>query len=494
MGWTDEGGFLLGSRLYIGPDGEEVQLKEGELPAPGCVSFSPKDAGEAAEGRAFCRGPRGTWEGWLDAVSEAGGYHGVMYALWASLAAPLVEMLDIPSPIVDWSAPDGTGKTTAVMLAASVWGHPEESGGGINGQVIRGWDQTQVALEHLCATRAHLPIILNDTKKRHRHLDMGHAIFMLHEGQGRGRGTVAGGTNASAGWRSVIMSTGEAKITDYAGAADGGIHGRVITITGSPWGQADERDRVRRFQLQIFQHWGHLGRRWLAWLCKHKAEQLPHWLSLYHAAVETYTAEAAGHQRGERLARMAGAIRLAAMLAKDGLGLDLDGEATCDAVFRRAVDAAPSQRPHEQALRQVFEWSVANASRFSNVKVKAQMQPNGGWVGRWDVDRDNAHLWDEICFIGVELDKVLKQLGHDAPSGIRDMWAQYGLTAGSTERQTTKKGTSIVVRRAERKVRVDGVALNCIVVPRSALVQLGVIEPLSVAEGEDKRQREDLPL
>jgi 5S rRNA maturation endonuclease (ribonuclease M5) len=494
MGWTEEGGFLLGSRLYISPEGEEVALKEGELPAHGCVSFSAKDTGEASEGRAFCRAPCGTWEGWLDAVSEARGHHGVMYALWASLAAPLVHMLDIPSPIVDWSAPDGSGKTTAIMLAASVWGHPQEAGGGANGQVIRGWDQTQVALEHLCATRAHLPIILNDTKKRHHRLDMGSAIFMLHEGQARGRGTTSGGTHASSGWQSVIMSTGEAKISDYASASDGGIHGRVIAITGSPWGRGDELDRVRRFRSKIYQHWGHLGRCWMSWLCRHKTEHFAHWRSLYHAAVSAYTTEAAGHQRGERLASMAGVIRLAASLAKDGLGLDLDGEATCDAIFRRAVDATSAQRPHEQALRQVFEWSVSNASRFSNPKVKAQLQPNGGWVGRWELDRDHPHLWDEIAFIGVELDKVLRLMGYDAPGSIRDMWAQCSISTGSTEQRRSKDGAPVVVRRSDRLVRVDGVQLRCVVIPRSALVDLGVIEPISAAEAGDKREREELPL
>lgn len=490
MGWTDGGGFLLGSRCYIGPDGSEAAMKEGELPAPGCVSFHATEGGERQEGRAFCREPRGTMAGWIEAASEAKGFPAVMYGLWASLAAPLVSALGLPTPIIDWSAPDGTGKTTVLMLAASVWGHPDESGGGEDGQVIQGWDQTQVALERMCATRAHLPIILNDTKKRNSRLDMGQVLFMLHEGQGRGRGTI-GGTAAVAGWRSIVLSTGEAKITDYASASDGGIHGRVICVTDLPWGSAHEGDRVRRFQFRIGEHWGHAGRQWVAWLAARRATEIERWRSLHSEASERYLQAAGDHPRAQRLAKMGAVVRLAATLATEALGLGvLEGEACCDEMFRRVASTTPSQKPHEEALRRLWSWTVANQSRFYNTTRKSQVEPHGGWVGRWDAHSEvgKEDLWREVAYGQVALESVLRQLGYDAPASIRSMWAQQNLT----EWTTAKRGDKIE-RRKDRRVRIDGQLEECAIVPRRALEQVGALEPLTDKEQASQVEAEACP-
>src|SRR3972149_4985916 len=96
----------------------------------------------------------GTWEGGVAAVAPAIEPPAAATALYAALAAPLLGIVEVgQNPVLDWSGPTSTGKTTLLSLAASVWGEP--------GGLIATWDITPTKMERLCAFLADLPVFLD---------------------------------------------------------------------------------------------------------------------------------------------------------------------------------------------------------------------------------------------------------------------------------------------------------------------------------------------
>jgi 5S rRNA maturation endonuclease (ribonuclease M5) len=487
MGWLDKGGFMLGSDIFV--DGEGVEV---DATAPRAqVRYHNKDGGDRQEGRAFSRKPKGTWEGWVEAASRAKEYPTVLYGLFASLAAPLVSLLEMPTVIVDFAGPSTGGKTSVLMLSASVWGDPAESGAGADGLIMRSWDNTATGIERIAAGRCHLPVLLNDTKKAPARLDVGKVIFTLHEGTGTGRGSVSGLAGMQ-GWRTVVVSTGEQRLVDFAGATDGGVHARVLQVHGFPWGALsdDMRTVVDGFRVALQRNHGWAGRRWVAWLAKNKGK-VSQWQAECEKIFDSYTDEAKGSPLAARAGRMAAAVTLAARLSVEALGFDLGGEAACNQVFRKMITETRTRSVHEKALYDLWNWSVMNEDKFFNENFKAKECPRDGWVGRWDqpkaVDDPN---WTQLEFAVVQLEVVLKRLGYDASQSIRNMWDSMGWL--EVTEANPEKGTP---RRRTKKRKIGKESADCVVIPRKVLESLGIVgeQDPSEAEAEEAKKVAETP-
>lgn len=487
MGWLDKGGFMLGSDIFV--DGEGVEV---DATAPRAqVRYHNKDGGDRQEGRAFSRKPKGTWEGWVEAASRAKEYPTVLYGLFASLAAPLVSLLEMPTVIVDFAGPSTGGKTSVLMLSASVWGDPAESGAGADGLIMRSWDNTATGIERIAAGRCHLPVLLNDTKKAPARLDVGKVIFTLHEGTGTGRGSVSGLAGMQ-GWRTVVVSTGEQRLVDFAGATDGGVDARVLQVHGFPWGALsdDMRTVVDGFRVALQRNHGWAGRRWVAWLAKNKGK-VSEWQAECEKIFDSYTDEAKGSPLAARAGRMAAAVTLAARLSVEALGFDLGGEAACNQVFRKMITETRTRSVHEKALYDLWNWAAVNNDKFYNENFKAKECPRDGWVGRWDQPKavDDPE-WTQLEFAVVQLEVVLKRLGYDASQSIRNMWDSMGWLEGTEA--NPEKGTP---RRRTKKRRIGSVSVDCVVITRKVLESLGIVgeQDPSEAEAEEAKKVAETP-
>lgn len=75
--------------------------------------------------------PAGNREEWIALARKVrkGGIAGRM-ALAAAFASPLVSVVNgLPFFLHIWGGESGSGKTVALMLAASVWANPDPAGG-----------------------------------------------------------------------------------------------------------------------------------------------------------------------------------------------------------------------------------------------------------------------------------------------------------------------------------------------------------------------------
>lgn len=167
----------------------------------------------------------GKREKWLElAKSLRQGDVMARIVLAASFASVLVEPCgSLPFFVHLWGADSGTGKTVALMLAASVWGNPEM------GRYIQTFNSTLVGREKLAAFLNHLPLIVDELQlARDSRGKLQFDVYALAEGVGRTRGNKNGGVDKTPTWRNCILTSGETPITG-AGSGAGAVN-RVIEI------------------------------------------------------------------------------------------------------------------------------------------------------------------------------------------------------------------------------------------------------------------------
>ena len=172
--------------------------------------------------------------------------------LAASFASPLIGKIGcLPFFVHLWGVESGTGKTVALMLAASVWGDPAV------GSYIQTFNSTQVGLEKTAAFLNNVPLCIDELQlSKDSHGRSKFDVYQLSQGVGRTRGNKGGGIDKTPTWSLCVLTTGESPLTtDSAGA---GAINRVIDI------ECKASDSVIKdgfaTSSTVKQHFGHAGR------------------------------------------------------------------------------------------------------------------------------------------------------------------------------------------------------------------------------------------
>lgn len=170
--------------------------------------------------------PVGTFAGWQAAVKRIAAYPAAQMPLYASFAAPLLELLGINSFMLDVSGRSTRGKTTAAAAGMSVWADPSEKADG-----MYSWRTTMLAAEKRLNLVNGLPVVFDESKLV-RDPEMVHALlYAIPKNHGQARG---GGWPSGIPWRTVVVSTGEQSILSFT--TDQGAGARVLTVKEAPFG------------------------------------------------------------------------------------------------------------------------------------------------------------------------------------------------------------------------------------------------------------------
>lgn len=443
LGWLPGGGFAAGP-VSVGGDGPITVRAEG-----GYSQYLGY------------RAPSGTLAGWLAAWSSVSEHPIAACAVYAACAAPLLALTGCPSFLVDWSAEQGRGKTTALRLGASVWGRPDEQG------LLLAWSVTPTFVERMAAFGCDLPLFLDETNRvpLAARPTLAQLIYTLANGQGKGRGTVEG-VQQVASWRTVVLSTGEARLTAYT--QDEGTRGRVISMTGPPLGKHGA-ERAEALRSDLLEHFGHVGPALIRWLVDTDRAKIK---ARYQEIVKTYAdAPDLPTRTARRLAQYVALLDLTAKILHGPLKVPRPAVDPIAEVWRQVCsESTDADRPAE-ALRHVYEIAASRPTswfgRHECDREETPRVPGGGWLGVWQ----SGDLWVRLAWISVSLRAELERAGHQ-PDQIFSQWARRGWLE-STEGRTTKI------------VRLDGLSARCVVIRRSALIEVGAVEASRDDNGRD---------
>jgi putative DNA primase/helicase len=478
MGWTPEmDAFLIGSRLVTARYEEEIQspatLKDGWGKAARIFLPTGPEVQRILAG--YHR--RGTLEGWKEALGIASKHPFALVGIYLSMLPPLMQILAADNLAFEWSGKSSVGKTTALSVAASVWGQPKLN---LDPSIVSSWRVTDVYIERLLASLGDIPLFLDDTRTATPYKKNGadpiQVVYDVVAGTTKGRGTIAG-TEAKRAWRTVLMSTGESCIT--SDSVKGGIYARTWAIGSWPWGDTSPGTaaKVLRLETVIAENYGHLGPAWAQALMNNK-KVWGKWKTLYQSVRDKYGTQGVVGDSGAitgRLGKNLAALEVTANIARAILPEvfeDIDFVPMIKALWLWAQMEGSGGDVYQEAAIAMRNLAAANQANFW---PRSPVAPEkDGWWGVWPLPSPG----DSYPSIYIRPDiviKKIKELGHETPMAVLLEWEK---------RKIIRPGHNKTTRGAARYYAQKKVMCNG--------APLWVIEFVPIAENAEELEAYDL--
>ena len=375
----------------------------------------------------------GTLADWRDGVAAlCAGNSRLLLAVSAAFAGPLLDLVGEEGGGLHLRGGSRVGKTTALRVAASVWGG--EPGGGA-GAYIRQWRATGNAVEGIAAAHSDTLLPLDELGQADPK-EVGDTAYMLANGMGKARSDRGGGLRAPARFRVLFLSTGELSLADKIAEAgrqiQAGQQVRLVDVpadAGAGLGLFEDlhdmpagEGFIQALRTATARFYGTAAHAFLAYLVDRvgKEPDLPaelrRWLdALVTGWLEPYP-QAGGQVRSvaRRFALATVAGELATMADVTGWSAG-DAEAGVSACFRHWLAERGSTGAHEdaQAVARLRAFiSRHGSSRFEDWKdPSAEKHPadqgapdasppserfrtvnRAGWR-RWTEEAEGRHAW-----------------------------------------------------------------------------------------------------
>jgi hypothetical protein len=189
----------------FGWDGKTFITAAGKYSADG---VAPADMADPTLQKYYS--PVGDMELWKRAADVVmNNEHVELHAMVASaFAAPLIHFSGVNGAILSViSKRSGTGKTSAMRVAQSVWGHP------IHG--INSLNDTTNSVSHRMATLNNLPLYWDELRQRKEVTDFLGLVFRTYQGRDKTRLTRSASQMQAGSWRTLIAVASNEPLKDY---------------------------------------------------------------------------------------------------------------------------------------------------------------------------------------------------------------------------------------------------------------------------------------
>lgn len=205
----------------------------------------------------------GSLDDWREIPALAVGNARLSFALCVAFAGPLLHLAGLEGGGFSFEGGSSSGKTTALQIAASVWGGPEQ---------VRSWRATDNGLENIAALHNDNVLVLDEVGQVNGRV-LAECAYMLANGQGKGRSSKEGQLRRTQTWRLLFLSSGEMGLADKL--AENGLKsrgGQEVRFVGLPVDASMITDLhglphagalVNRLKELAATHYGHAGRTFL---------------------------------------------------------------------------------------------------------------------------------------------------------------------------------------------------------------------------------------
>jgi putative DNA primase/helicase len=359
MGWHDD--------LFVIPGVDHDQAEE-------ITVFQNVHAAEPAF---VCAESVDDWRATVAAMAV--GNSRLVFAVSAAFAGALLEPAASDSGGFHFRGGSSTGKSTAQIAAASVWGHPAK--------YKRSWRFTANGLEGIAAMHNDGVLILDELSECPAR-EVGKAVYMLANGQGKGRATRTGAAKQAQSWRLVFLSSGEESLAALMAQAGkqvkAGQEIRLVEIeadAGAGMGMFEAIHHwpspaafAQALKNAAVEHHGAAGVAWVRHLMAHRADLAQRVRGHIDGFMVAHVpAESSGQvQRvGRRFGLVAAAGELATVAGLTGWpqGEATKGAAQCFAAWLAGFGGVGNHedRALKRQVRAFFESH--GASRFDDLKA-----------------------------------------------------------------------------------------------------------------------------
>ena len=243
-GWTEDGkSFGLGDKL-LSPGGKVSRIMANTDPAL-LRMYEPH--GEYAE-----------WQKRATALVDQG--HLPLVAIFATaFASPLVRFLGQRGVCVSATSPQsGLGKTTAMRLAASVWGDPIST--------MLTLDDTENYGSKRLGKAQSLPAYWDELRLQKQMQSFARLVFRLSQGREKGRLKSDTSMTPGAEWDTMLCVASNSSLVEYMVPEGGGEAGYYRAFE---WLVTPPPSHFHAIDLDVTEHYGHAGRVYAQYLVDH---------------------------------------------------------------------------------------------------------------------------------------------------------------------------------------------------------------------------------
>lgn len=213
-------------------------------------------------------GPLAPWQSGVASLCQ--GNTRLVFALGCAFAGPLLRLAGMESGGFHFRGDSSKGKTTALKIAASVWGRPT---------YMQRWRTTDNALEATAVQHSDGTLILDEIGQVDGKV-VGDCAYLLANEQEKNRNTRGGMNRKRRTWRLLFLSSGEKSLADHMAEAGkrvmAGQEVRMVDIpldAGAGMGGIEElhghegpAELVGAIVTAAARHYGTAGFEWLHWL------------------------------------------------------------------------------------------------------------------------------------------------------------------------------------------------------------------------------------
>ena len=356
---------------------------------------------------------KGSLDGWLnDVAALCCGNQILLLSVSAALAGPLLKLAklqDIGGAGIHLMGDSSRGKTTALQIAASVWGPPG---------FMRTWRATANGLEATAASRNDTFLPLDECGESDPR-EIGIIVYALANGVGKQRARRTGGARESARWRTIVLSSGECSISTHMNESGkrirAGQQARLLDVPATYFeygafqylhGEDGGRAFSDRLKRATTKHYGHAGLEFVQKLINDK-QDLP---ALYADTCKLpafYTTDGIESRAVGTFALIGMAGELATEYGltswKEGVAMN----AAMDAFQSWRKNRGSGKTEDRQILQAVRDFILRHGdSRFSKI---------GETCNEYSVIRDRAGWWDHTSGdrrVYMFNSEALREAGH----------------------------------------------------------------------------------
>ncbi len=187
----------------------------------------------------------------------------------SAFAAPLIPFTSVSGMVVSLISRDsGTGKSTALRAAQSVWGRPQ---GGINAL-----DDTVNAVTKKLELLQNLPAYWDEVRMQHQTKEFVKLIFQLSQGKGKTRMNSAAQLQHTGTWSTLIAVAGNEPLSAHMENMVGNTNAGALRLLelfaeGVPAGPSGVASSMREFS-RMETNFGVAGAAYAKWLAENKSK------------------------------------------------------------------------------------------------------------------------------------------------------------------------------------------------------------------------------
>lgn len=350
--------------------------------------------------------------------------------LCLGLSAPLIgyfgKEFQVPNIIAHLSGDSSSGKTTALKLAATLFGSPvnkEEKN-----SVLSSWNVTENALLEMMAGNQGIPIALDEAGMK-KDKNFGSLIYRLHEGKDKIRLKFGEGNTDVREWHTTIISSGEIPLNDHTDAATGqGI--RLLSFEGVAW--TTDAEHSQRIVETLTENYGFLGERFVKAVFKTPKEKLR---ETYYIECKKVAEELKCGKFNERLAKTIGVVMLACRILCR-MHFPVDAAKCRDFLVdhtnqTRGTNSTLGARAYELLMAEISKHQNQIERRHGNGGAIVPV-PSGdiwavGYGEKTDAKvRSDTYSFGKVAIQKHDCDRILEENGFRNPEEVYRQWKGSG--------------------------------------------------------------------